>query len=348
MNIIMLIFAVLGFWGILNKWSRGFIGRRKKYIHAANVGEGCHNKGKLTKKADAAIATKYLLVKVGTDADHVAACGATDRPLGVCYDEADAAEDYVAVFTFGAAGETLLMIANGAVTMGDLLYTAASGKVSSYAAAGSFCVGRALTTATADGDQVEVDPRGPALAGHVNRLCDAALTLDFTVVKAGSTPATGCDVCTAAYKPIGIAQGTAVITTGVAKIALLNGDVLPAIASEAIAVGDDVYVTALGKVAKAATILASAGTYYRIGRAVTATTATGQTIQIKTCSPIKVVVSAKMTNVNSAIGNLTFSSTPTQAEANALRDACETLADDVRAIQAAVTSDPAELVFLAA
>jgi hypothetical protein len=37
-------------------------------------------------------------------------------------------------------------------------------------------------------------------------------------------------------------------------------------------------------------------------------------------------------NVNGAIAALTFSSTPTQAEAVALRDACETLADDVRAL----------------
>ena len=37
-----------------------------------------------------------------------------------------------------------------------------------------------------------------------------------------------------------------------------------------------------------------------------------------------------------ADGALTFSSTPTQAEAEALRDKCEELADDVRAISGAL------------
>jgi hypothetical protein len=37
-------------------------------------------------------------------------------------------------------------------------------------------------------------------------------------------------------------------------------------------------------------------------------------------------------NVNGAIAGLTVSDPPTQAEVTALRDACETLADDVRAL----------------
>jgi len=43
-------------------------------------------------------------------------------------------------------------------------------------------------------------------------------------------------------------------------------------------------------------------------------------------------------NVDGAIAALTFSATPTQAECQALRNACETLADDVRAIKAALSS----------
>ena len=42
------------------------------------------------------------------------------------------------------------------------------------------------------------------------------------------------------------------------------------------------------------------------------------------------------TNTDGAIGGLTISATPTQAEVVALRDACETLADDVRSLKAAL------------
>lgn len=51
-----------------------------------------------------------------------------------------------------------------------------------------------------------------------------------------------------------------------------------------------------------------------------------------------------MGSANSAIGNLTSSATTTQAEFNALRDACETLADDARAINVLLTAIRTALV----
>lgn len=47
---------------------------------------------------------------------------------------------------------------------------------------------------------------------------------------------------------------------------------------------------------------------------------------------------AAMGNANGEIAALTFSATPTQAEAEALRDKCEELADDVRVVHAALTA----------
>lgn len=53
----------------------------------------------------------------------------------------------------------------------------------------------------------------------------------------------------------------------------------------------------------------------------------------------KTVAAVTLGNVNGVIAALTSSATTTQAEFNALRDACETLADDVRALAAALQSD---------
>lgn len=129
----------------------------------ANIAEGRHLDGRITKLADAAIASRWLLVKFGTDADHVDLCGATDVPIGVCTDEPEAAEDATAVDLLGAAPGTTLMVASEAITAGELVFTAASGKVQDLpAGAGTYYqVGRALNAAGADGDLVEVAPCFP-------------------------------------------------------------------------------------------------------------------------------------------------------------------------------------------
>lgn len=187
---------------------------RRSWPVFSNIAEGTHA-GAVTKQADGAITTRYLLGKIGSDINHVAVCGASDRPLGVLTDEAAAAEYYINVNLFGSAESTQRMVASEAITAGDLVYTAANGKVQN-------------------------EP-------------------------------------------------------------------------------------------------ASAGTYYLVGRAITAAGADGDTIEVDTQEPIRVVVIDTLGNTNNEIGALTFSSTPTQAEAEALRDKAEELADDVRAIAAALT-----------
>lgn len=47
---------------------------------------------------------------------------------------------------------------------------------------------------------------------------------------------------------------------------------------------------------------------------------------------------AAMGNADGEIGGLSFSNPPTQAECNALRDKCEELADDVRAIHTTLSA----------
>ena len=121
-------------------------------IHAANIAEGRHAES-VTKLTDAAITTRHLLYKVGSDVDHIAVAGATDTPLGVVADEATAAEEYVSVDLLGK-GCTKRMVASEAVSAGARVFAAASGKI---ATSGSVLVGIALTAATTDGDIIEVE-----------------------------------------------------------------------------------------------------------------------------------------------------------------------------------------------
>jgi hypothetical protein len=136
--------------------------KRLRFTSAINIAEGTHQNAK-TYKADAAVTTRYLMAKIGTDAAHSAACGASDIPIGVMQDEAGAAEDLVAVELLGISNRTLLMVASEAITAGEAVYTAAGGKVQDLpAGAGTYHkVGHALTAAAADGDLIEVQHCAP-------------------------------------------------------------------------------------------------------------------------------------------------------------------------------------------
>src|SRR5207253_400357 len=99
-----------------------------------------------------------LLVKIGSDIDHVTPLtAATEMPLGVCTDEAGAAEDLVNVAVLGVTPGTVKMVANAAITAGATVYAAASGKVGAAATGICWKVGRALNAAGADLDIVEVE-----------------------------------------------------------------------------------------------------------------------------------------------------------------------------------------------
>lgn len=132
--------------------------QRPRRVRFANIAEGRHATGNVTKLTDASISTRYLLGKDGSDDNHIAACGASDIPLGVITDEASAAEEPVNVAILGNAVGTLLVVASEAITVGEHVYTAASGKVQDLpGSAGTYYeVGVALTAASADGDVIEI------------------------------------------------------------------------------------------------------------------------------------------------------------------------------------------------
>ncbi len=103
-------------------------------------------------EADGAIA---LHARVKMDADgKITAAGITDRDIGTAIQEAFAAGDVISVKLRSGAG-TEKMIASAALTVADLVYTAASGKIGASAST-AFLLGIALDTSAADGDIIEV------------------------------------------------------------------------------------------------------------------------------------------------------------------------------------------------
>lgn len=119
--------------------------------------------GRCTKLADAAISTRYLLYKIGSDANHIAVTAATDTPIGTVDDEAAAAEDEVNVNLLNS-DRTHKMVANAAITAGVPVFAAASGKI---APTGTVRVGIALSAASTDGDVIEVEPQPSSRKGGI-------------------------------------------------------------------------------------------------------------------------------------------------------------------------------------
>ncbi len=179
----------------------------------------------------------------------------------------------------------------------------------------------------------------------INRTADAALATKCLLVKFGSTPTTGVDVCGAANRPAGVTDESTYASGDNVTVLLLSSDMTrKMVASGAITAGGAVYTDAGGKVQATPT---TAGVYYRVGVALTTTASDGQFLEVMTHAPQRVRVLALPGNVNSEISGLTIGGTYSQSEVQALRAACEELADDFRAL-AAETTEPTAFVWLAA
>ena len=131
----------------------------------SNIAEGTHGDGNIDKLADAAISLRHVLVKIGSDVDHVAVTTAnTEIPLGVANDEPAAAEDHVNVQLFSAKQGTLLVRAHAAITAGDFIVPAAAGRAQTLTGLSSvttYIVGIAINTVTTQDDLVEFIPCVP-------------------------------------------------------------------------------------------------------------------------------------------------------------------------------------------
>jgi hypothetical protein len=102
-----------------------FLGMRAT-INAGSEGTaGTHKIA--TKLSDAAHNYSHLLVKAGSDADHVAVCGAANMPIGLTTDQPSAAEQPVNVNPLGLGDHTRKVRVASALAKGIDLYTAANG-----------------------------------------------------------------------------------------------------------------------------------------------------------------------------------------------------------------------------
>lgn len=116
-------------------------------------------------KLDSAIAsgTLAILVKVGSDDDHVEVCGAADKPIGVVYNEGGAAVAAEAWATVHFFGDVIKVKANAAIALGAQVHTADDGEVAPEpsAAGTTFLIGQALGVASADGDIIPLLTHAP-------------------------------------------------------------------------------------------------------------------------------------------------------------------------------------------
>lgn len=139
--------------------------RHNDSVFFANIAEGTHV-GSIPRRADGAYG-RYLFVKPGSDANHVALAGVTDAGLGVIDDESTAAEDLLNVQLLGSSKETLLVQPSAAINAGDYVVPAANGQARTLpVAAGTYYIhGRAVNTVTGSyastGQLVEIDPCVP-------------------------------------------------------------------------------------------------------------------------------------------------------------------------------------------
>ena len=153
---IILTFAFHAPLGFMNAFSA------RPALFLANLGETT-NIGSRSYKNDAVISTRHLLYKKGTDAEHVAVCGAADEPLGTVPDEADVIETDVEVCLLGIHPATRIMLGTAAMTAGADAYTDASGKIQGTpTVAGVYwLLGRVLTAESATPYRCEVQHHKP-------------------------------------------------------------------------------------------------------------------------------------------------------------------------------------------
>lgn len=167
------------------------------------------------------------------------------------------------------------------------------------------------------------------------------IATQFLLVTRGS-PADEVDICAADELPLGVCQDTADaddVTNGEPLSVRLLGSgqgTDRCVASEAIAQDADLYTAAGGKVQNEP---ATAGTYYKVGKALEAATGDDSVIAFEPCAPVKLVVIAALTSTDGTAA--------AAADLAALKAEAEKIGDDVRAIAAALAT-PALVKVLAA
>lgn len=115
-----------------------FVGGLRQQFVTANAETTVGTHRSTTKLSDGAHASRHLLVKLGSDADHVTPTGAGDRPVGVTEDQPSGAESPTVVH-YLTYGGTKRLIVTAAIAEDVDVYTAAGGQVQALpTAAGTY------------------------------------------------------------------------------------------------------------------------------------------------------------------------------------------------------------------
>lgn len=139
----------------------GFLpGQREPHggVCFANIGDGAYPHGVKSYLPDAATTARYLIYKIGTDADHVALAGAGDVPVGQSDDSADVGIP-IAINLFGSKAGTLRVVTDGTIANGDYVKTAANGTCTKASTTDAGQFGKALfgtDCSSAAGDVITV------------------------------------------------------------------------------------------------------------------------------------------------------------------------------------------------
>jgi hypothetical protein len=155
----------------------------------ANVAAGTHA-GSVTRTASGTFTQKYLLAMAGEEDGEIAvAAAASDIPVGVATDQAFDG-DPIAMKLLANGAQTVLMVASGAIATGSILYGAANGQVQTVpTTAGTYyLVGRALTAATGQNEQIEAETCLPVKVTVLAALSSDASTALSALAAALGTP----------------------------------------------------------------------------------------------------------------------------------------------------------------
>jgi hypothetical protein len=110
------------------------------------------------------VASKWLIYKRGSSQYYAAIADGVNMPLGVSPDAPYQLSDFLSVERFGATEGTQLGFSTGAVTIDDLVYSAANGLVGDLTTAGHgtfWIIGRATNTVGAANLEVTFVPCFP-------------------------------------------------------------------------------------------------------------------------------------------------------------------------------------------
>ncbi len=217
----------------------------------------------------AAAIKRFRRVTLNT-AGKLVAAAATERGIGTLEHESFADGDDRTVRANNVTGSRRCVSA-AAASIGQDAYTAADGKVSPTAAAGSFRVGTYLSAASADLDIVEILWEEPEVADVVTQTASGALAQHLRVkFSTGKMAAAGI-----ADKELGTILDDAEADGDAVRVLPRNRQgPRQYVASAALAVGAEVFSAASGKVG------ASASTAFRLGIALTAAAADGDVLWV--------------------------------------------------------------------